>query len=231
MRRSLPVALLGISLLFASKNAWADDSPTPTKAPPAVLGSKLPGSADVTVELRANEGTATLERHTGTSTLSGLALPDLGIGGVSQWETACVAPCAVPLSAHYTYRVTGDGRVPTTSFTLPRGRDRVTVDADLGRASGRIAGLGFFATGVGAMVLGGAALVASPILSANDVGSSGFRTSVLSGGVAVTSVGAVLVAVGVTLWLTNSSSFRLEAPTPGPTASKGPKLTVSGVVF
>jgi hypothetical protein len=54
---------------------------------------------------------------------------------------------------------------------------------------------------------------------------------VLSGGVAVTSVGAVLVAVGVTLWLTNSSSFRLEAPTTGPTASKGPKLTVSGVVF
>jgi hypothetical protein len=180
MRRSLPVALLGISLLFASKNAWADEevrvpSPPPTKAPSAVLGSRLPGSADVTVELRANEGTATLERHTGTSTLSGLALPDLGIGGVSQWETACVAPCAVPLSAHYTYRVTGDGRVPTTSFTLPRGRDRVTVDADLGRASGRIAGLGFFATGVGAMVLGGAALVASPILSANDVGSSGFQ--------------------------------------------------------
>ncbi len=223
MRRTFVVSL-GISMLFVSRLALADEGERASE-PEA---SKKETSLGPTVELRANESTATLERRTGTSTLSGLPLPDLSIGGVSQWETACVAPCSVPLSAQYTYRVSGDGRVPTSTFTLPRGRDRVTVDADLGKASGRIAGLGFFATGVGAMVLGGAALVASPILSANDVGSTGFRTTVLSSGVAVTSVGAVLVAVGVTLWLTNASSLKLET---SPQVVKGPKLTASGFVF
>lgn len=223
MRRTL-VGSLVVSLIFVSSLSFADEG----ERAPSLEASKNETSSGPTVELRANETTATLERRTGTSTLYGLPLPDLSIGGVSQWQTACVAPCSVPLSAHYIYRVSGDGRVPTSSFTLPRGRDRVTVDADLGRASGRIAGLGFLATGVGAMVLGGAALVASPILSANEVGSAGFRTTVLSGGVAVTSIGAVLVAVGVTLWLTNESSLKLEA---SPRVSKGPKLTASGFVF
>jgi hypothetical protein len=223
MRRTL-VVFVGFSLLLASQRAMADEG----ERAGSLEAPKKETSPGPTVELRANESTATLERRTGTSTLSGLPLPDLSIGGVSQWETACVAPCSLPLSAHYTYRVSGDGRVPTSSFTLPRGRERVTVDADLGRASGRIAGLGLFATGLGAMVLGGAALVASPILSANDVGSTGFRTAVLSGGVAVTSIGAVLVAVGATLWLTNGSSLRLD---PSPGVAKGPKLTASGFVF
>lgn len=223
MRRTVVVSLV-VSFTFLSRLALAAEGER-AAGPEAPKDDASPGP---TVELRANETTATLERRTGTSTLSGLPWPDLSIGGVSQWQTACVAPCSVPLSAQYTYRVSGDGRVPTSSFTLPRGRDHVTVDADLGKSSGRIAGLGFLATGVGAMVLGGAALVASPVLSANDVGSTGFRTTVLSGGVAVTSVGAVLVAVGVTLWLTNASSLKLET---SPRVSKGPKLTASGFVF
>ncbi len=75
--------------------------------------------------------------------------------------------------------------------------------------------------GAGALVLGTGALVTAPILAANDLGSEGFRTGLLAGGVATISVGVLLVAVGVTLWATNDSTLRFEpAPTGQTTAQR-----------
>jgi hypothetical protein len=44
-----------------------------------------------------------------------------------------------------------------------------------------------------------------PILESEDVGSKGFRTGVLAGG-----IGAVAATVGLFLWLTNGSSAHAE---------------------
>ena len=86
--------------------------------------------------------------------------------------------------------------------------------------------------GAGALVLGTGALVTSPVLAANDIGSEGFRTGLLAGGVAAVSVGAILVAVGVTLWITNESTLRFE-PTATSTAHALPKgrWLANGFVF
>ncbi len=198
-------ALVALGVLF-SGSARAEDAPAS-------------GEAKVVVELRANDPRATLERRQGTTALGGLGLPDLALGGLTHWEAACVAPCAAPVHAHSTYRIAGEGLVPTPTFALPRTTAGapgapLRIDADLGSSTARLSGMVLTAGGAGAMLLGATALVVSPILSANDVGSQGFRTGVVAGGAGALGLGVLLAAVGVTLWVTNGSSLRFEpAPT------------------
>jgi hypothetical protein len=163
------------------------------------------------VELAADDSRATIERRVGTTTPSGMPLVETGLFAVGQWEHACVAPCSVRLDPRYAYRVAGDGLVPTDSFALPRGDGRVRVDARMGSSTARIAGALTTGAGVAALALGGLALVATPILHSEDVGSQGFRTGVLAGGVGAVSVGVIAVGVGTLLWLTNGSSARTVA--------------------
>ena len=121
-----------------------------------------------------------------------------------------MAPCTVKVDPRYAYRVAGDGLVPTDSFTLPRSGEHVRVDARMGSSTGRLAGAvvtggGIIAAGVGAL-----ALIATPILQSEDVGSEGFRTAVLAGGIGALSVGVIAVGVGTLLWLTNGSTARTQ---------------------
>jgi hypothetical protein len=199
----------------------------PTRTEPGARATET----ETTVELHANDGRATLERRRGVHTLGGLGLPDLGIGGVTEWEPVCTSPCAMPVSRRSTYRVAGDGLVPSSTFALPTG-SRLRLDADLGSSQGRVSGALLTLAGAGALVLGTGALVTSPILAANDLGSEGFRTGLLGGGVAAASVGAILVAVGVTLWVTNESTLRFE-PAATSTARALPKRRwlADGFVF
>jgi hypothetical protein len=183
----------------------------------------------IAVELRANDGRATIERRKGTQSLSGLGLADLGIGGVTEWEPVCVAPCQAKLSPRDTYRVAGDGLVPSATFALPRA-PHLRLDADLGSSRARVSGILATLAGAGAMALGSGALVASPFLADGDVGSQGFRTGVLAGGVGTLALGTVLVAVGVTLWATNATTLRFD-PTPTPTTASRPRLLPNGVAF
>lgn len=162
------------------------------------------------VELSADEGNATIEKRVGTTGPSGLGLVETGALSVGQWSHACVAPCQTRLDPRFTYRVAGDGLVPSDSFVLPRGDDRVRVEAKMGSSPARVGGV--LLTGAGALALaaGGAALVASPILASEDVGSQGFRTGVLAGGIGAVSIGAVAATVGLFLWLSNGSSARAQ---------------------
>ncbi|MBX3264107.1 MAG: hypothetical protein KF782_30830 [Labilithrix sp.] len=176
---------------------------TPSAAPPA-------SSADApVVELTADDGRATLERRASTSSPT-VPLFETGALSMGHWEHAGVAPCQVRLDARYAYRVAGDGLVPSDSFTLPRGGDRVRVDARMGSSVGRVVGVLATAGGLLAMVGGGVALAATPILESEDVGSEGFRAGVLAGGIGAVTVGAVSAAVGLFLWLTNGSDARAE---------------------
>lgn len=171
------------------------------------------------VELDADEGSATIERRTGTSGPTSLGIVETGMISVGHWQHACVAPCRMRLDPRYSYRVAGDGLVPSHAFTLPQEQDKVRVDARMGSSPARVAGMLFTGAGALALAAGGAALVASPILASEDVGSEGFRTGVLAGGIGAVSVGAIAATVGLFLWLSNGSSAETR-PVPASSASR-----------
>lgn len=182
------------------------DEPAPTApAAPATIGPPPP-----TVELSADDGRATIERRVGTASPGGLPLLETGLFTVGQWEHQCIAPCSVKLDPKYAYRVSGDGLVPTDSFSLPRNADKIRVDAKMGSSTGRVAGAIATAGGAGLMALGTLALILTPIFESEDVGSKGFRSGLTVGGVSALSVGAVAVGTGLYLWFTNGSHARTE---------------------
>ncbi len=194
--------------------------------PPPVMGTY--------VELHASDGRAVIERRVGTSSYSGLPLAESGLLSVGHWQHACVAPCRLRLDPRYTYRVAGDGLVASDSFALPEGKDRVRVDAQMGSSTGRVVGI--LLTGAGALGIaaGGAALAVSPILASEEVGSQGFRTGVLAGGIGVLGAGLLTAGVGLYLWITNGSSAHPEgqaqaSASPPRRAAVG--LSPSGITF
>jgi hypothetical protein len=230
MPRFAPIfASLALSTLI-SRAALADDEPAPPPSPevlpvlpppvaaspaepppPAVAPSpEKDATPSPIVELSADHRRATIERRRATSSPGGAPLFETGLFSVGNWEHACVAPCRVELDPRFSYRVAGDGLVPTDSFALPSGADAVRVDARMGSSTGRIAGV--ITTGAGALAIaaGGLALAASPILASEDVGSEGFRTGVLAGGIGAVSIGVVAATIGLYLWLSNGSSARTE---------------------
>lgn len=199
VRMALTV-LAGPLLVALVPSAAHADEPAPIGPPPA----------SAVVQLDADDNRATIERRVGTQSPSGMPLIETGLFSVGQWEHACVAPCTLKLDTRYAYRVAGDGLVPTDSFSLPRSADRVRVDAKMGSSTGRVAGAVTTGAGLLAVGAGALALIATPILQSEDVGSEGFRTAVLAGGVGAVSVGVVAVGIGAFLWLTNGSTARTE---------------------
>ena len=180
-----------------------------TTAAPGTALADEEGTGPV-VELSADEGNATLEKRTGTTAPS-LGLLETGVLAVGEWQHACVALCQMRLDPRFTYRVAGDGLVPTASFVLPRGEDRVRVDARMGSSPARVSGMLLTGAGAAALALGGAALIASPILASEDVGSEGFRSAVLAGGIGAVSVGVIAATVGLFMWVSNGSSAHPRA--------------------
>jgi hypothetical protein len=100
--------------------------------------------------------------------------------------------------------------VPTESFSLPRGGDRVRVDARMGSSTGRVTGMLVGGGGILAIGAGALALIATPILASEDVGSEGFRTGVLAGGVGAVSLGAIALGIGTYLWFSNNSTAHTQ---------------------
>lgn len=191
---SLAALAVPVVVTIAPRTAQADE-PAPTAA---------------VVQLDADDQRATIERRVGTQSPSGMPVLETGLFSVGQWEHACVAPCTLKLDTRYAYRVAGDGLVPTDSFSIPQSADRVRVDAKMGSSTGRVAGALTTGAGIFAIAAGGLALIATPILASEDVGSQGFRTGVLAGGVSALSVGVLAVGVGTFLWLTNGSTAHTQ---------------------
>jgi len=209
---ALTVLAVPVLVALAPRTAHADEPalvgpPVAPAAAPAPVAPAAPASSTV-VQLDADDHRATIERRVGTMSPSGMPLVETGLFSVGQWEHACVSPCTVKLDPRYAYRVAGDGLVPTDSFSLPRSGDRVRVDAKMGSATGRVAGVLTVGGGLLTMGAGALALIATPILHSEDVGSEGFRTAVVAGGIGAVSIGAVAVAIGTYLWFTNGSTAR-----------------------
>ncbi len=201
-RDLMTLAALAVPVLvtIVPRTAHADEPAAgPAAGPPVAPASAV-------VQLDADDSRATIERRVGTQSPSGMPLLETGLFSVGQWEHACVAPCTLKLDTRYSYRVAGDGLVPTDSFALPHDADRIRVDAKMGSSTGRVAGALTTGAGVLAIAAGGLALIATPILASEDVGSQGFRTGVLAGGVGALSVGVLAVGIGTILWLTNGST-------------------------
>jgi hypothetical protein len=203
--KTLLLSCLTAGAIVISTSARADEPTAPL--PPAPTKAAAESADTPLVDLSADSNQATLERRMAT-TAPTLSVFDTGALGIGQWQHVCAAPCASRLDSRYTYRVAGDGLVPSDSFTLPRGQERVRVDARMGSALGR--GLGIVGTVGGVLALGAGALAlgATPILESQDVGSKGFRTGVLVGGIGAVSVGVVSTIVGVYLWMSNGSNAR-----------------------
>jgi hypothetical protein len=159
----------------------------------------------VRVLLHADQPNATLERRTKVETYSGLPIKDASIAGVATWEPECTAPCDATLDPKYTYRVAGDGLVPSDSFILPRDGDPLVVDARMGSASGRLGGLALTGMGAGGVILGVTALAVTPILAQDDVGSPGLRSGVLVSGIALTTLSSFVLGAGLWLWSHNDT--------------------------
>jgi len=206
------LALLAVPVLavLAPRTAQADEPAAPPVPAVAVVAVAASPPAPAVVQLDADDPRATIERRVGTQSPSGLPLLETGIATVGQWEHACVAPCALTLDSRYAYRVAGDGLVPTDSFGLPHGGERVRIEARMGSSPARVAGAVTTVGGVLAVAAGGLALLATPILESEKVGSDGFRTGVLAGGVGALSVGVIAVGIGTLLWLSNGSSAHTQ---------------------
>ncbi len=206
-RDLMTLTALAVPVLVAivPRTAHADEPVAPTAAAPAASAP-----APALVQLDADDIRATIERRVGTQSASGVPLLETGFFSVGQWQHACVAPCALALDTRYAYRVAGDGLVPTDSFSLPRTGEKVRVDARMGSSTGRVAGALVTGGGLLAIAAGTVALVATPILHSEDVGSEGFRTGVLAGGIGAVSVGVIAVGVGAFLWLTNGSTAHTQ---------------------
>ena len=204
--RHLVAAVLASSVLASLPRVAHADEPAPAPpAPPAPTARPL-------VELQADDAGATLERRTGTSSYAGVPLADAALVSVGHWEQACVAPCTgVRLDPRYTYRVGGDGLVPSDSFALPAAGDRVRVDARMGSSTGRVAGLGLTVVGVAGVIVGGLAAASVPVLESQDVGSRGLRSALLAGGVTVASAALVATGAGLYRWATNGSNAHARA--------------------
>jgi hypothetical protein len=162
-------------------------------------------AAQVMVFLRADDPHATLERRAKVETYSGLPIKDAAIAGVATWMPECIAPCEARLDPKYTYRVAGDGLVPSDSFVLPRDGDPLIVDATMGSAYGRLGGLALSGAGAGGLILGVTALAVSPILVQDDIGSPALRSGVLVSGIAVTALSAFVLGAGLWLWTHNDT--------------------------
>jgi hypothetical protein len=202
---------------------------------PARADETAPVADAPTVTLHASDSGTRLERRTQTQTHDGLPFKDASLFGVATWEPACAAPCGTRLDPRFAYRVAGEGLVPSDAFALPTSRasrEGLAVDAKMGSSYQRMAGVGLSAAGGLGLLLGGAALVATPILESDHVGSSTFRSGVLTGGIVVAGAGAIALVSGLWLWLSSDTTYRIEpAGPPAGSASARPHVTPTGLVF
>ncbi len=233
-RLFIPTCLAVTVASVISTRAFADEPPvapaTTTAPATAIAPPPADGPLPVAVTLHASEPGTRLERRTQTQTYGGLPFKDASLFGVATWEPACAAPCGAKLDPKFAYRVTGEGFVPSDPFALPLGSPALGVDAKMGSETERLGGIALTGAGAAGLLLGGAALVASPILQSQEVGSQSFRTGVLAGGAIVAGAGAIALVSGLWLWAHSDTTYRVE-PVATSAATARPRMTTSGFVF
>jgi hypothetical protein len=220
MKSSLAVSFAPLVVVLVSSAAHAAE-PTPPSPPPP--------PKQVQVTLRVDDAHAHLEQRTGTMSSSDPLSTQLGLGGIDTWKTVCAAPCNAPVDATGTYRVAGDGLVPTASFGLAGASDRVELDSRSGSTLLRVGGALLAVAGGAGIVVGGGSFGAALVMDHDQTGSGTLRDSFRYGGMALVGAGAIATVVGVYLFMTNESHVQTDS---GIQIGKaGPKVTATGLVF
>ena len=119
-----------------------------------------------------------------------------------QWEPVCVVPCKVQVSPHAAYRVSGRGVADSHEFVLPKG-DEVHLEI-------RARSAFWHGTGVALTVLGGVLGAVGGISTgvAGNITNTDAEATLRGFGVTFLVAGAVMLAAGIPLWITQQSSVR-----------------------
>ncbi|MES1207978.1 MAG: hypothetical protein ABUS79_18745 [Pseudomonadota bacterium] len=113
-----------------------------------------------------------------------------------KWDPVCTPPCDHDLPRAAIYRVTGTDITTSSTFTLPPSRPQATLVVKAGASRWYWTGIILTAVG-GSFLLGG---LGPPLL----LGGSFSTTEKVLGG-----TGAVLVGVGLPLWLLNRTTVSI----------------------
>lgn len=185
-------ALFVSTALLASRPAFADDD-VPAKGVRVHLSSDTPGA-----ELQRYSGTGTAETATGST-------------NVELFVSVCAAPCDLVLDPRRSYRIGGPGLVPSDSFRLNPGATndlRVSASSRTRRSFGK----GLVYLGVPVLVLGLAFYVAGA--SSEDsvpcAGCVNFHQTGVRWGVGLSLGGVALLASGIALWATSSTTVTIN---------------------
>lgn len=189
--------------------AWSDlegatrDGKALELGPSAAKAHKEPGSM-VFVQLDADESAA-LEQEA-----------PAGAKNAFQWVEICRAPCNLMMPNDRSYRIHGDGVRKSSTFALAgRNGERVTVAVDAAHTGGFVGGVVLMGLGIPTVSVGG--LVAL-------VGLAARKSSIATGGLIATGVGAAATLAGIVLVATNSSTTvkQTTLPPPQPRAAEPP---------
>lgn len=181
--------------------AWGELESAARDGKPLELGAanakphREPGSM-VFVQLDADES-AVLEQEAPAGTKNAF-----------QWVEVCRAPCNLMMPNDRAYRIYGDGVRKSGTFALAgRNGERVTVAVDAAHTGGFVGGVVLMGVGIPTVGVGG--LVAL-------VGVAAEKSSIATGGLIATGIGAAATLAGIVLVATNSSTSIRQTTLPPP---------------
>lgn len=122
-----------------------------------------------------------------------------------RWRDICIAPCGYTVDPAGLYRIGGGTTRPSETFQLPRPSGDVVVDVQAGSTVKHWVGLGLMIGGVAAAAYGVAVWQLFNSIESNSSQSTQPEDVGRTFGVIFISVGAVLAAVGIPMWFSNTS--------------------------
>ncbi len=204
--------------------AWADVATDP---PPR------PAPVGVEISFDADTPRATLQRYVGSGDVAVDYVTPYGttVGSgdaeLSLYRDVCTSPCNQRIAPGGRYRVSGEGLVPTDSFTLSA-TESSRISASMSSRGKRTAGKWLTIIGIAPTLVGGLLLGVAPSESpvAPCAGCVNLQASMyLWGGIAA-GVGATMLTIGIVLWATSGSSAMVNGVQVGRA-----KLVPQGLVF
>jgi hypothetical protein len=210
--------------------AWADLKDAPVDAGPAeATAPKTPPGVHVT--MFTDDSRAGLFRVIGyVPTTTWAATPQGGVPIATMAESTvfeCKAPCDKDVDPQFTYRIAGDGITPSRMIQFGYDKPAYKLRVEAGSTGSRVTGIILSAVGLSFAGGGGTGLLVSALSPTG--GSDTFTTvSAITAG-----TGAVLLAVGIGLWVSSKTTVRVDSAETAPALRlpAGLALGPKGIVF
>jgi hypothetical protein len=188
-RSGVVIGLAAVTLLLA-RAAHADDVQLAQAWPPTGAPAEPAPVSGPRVTLRVDNPNGRLQQHTQL-----------------RWRDICIAPCGVTVDPTALYRVGGGTSLPSEAFSLPRASGDVFIDAEVGSKVKHWVGLGLMIGGVVAAGYGFIFWQFFNSFAPNDTTPTAqdARSFGRTVGIVFLSVGAVLEAVGLPMFFSDTS--------------------------